>query len=83
LARLEKLYTRVAFAPANARFEDVVRLAEAVGFVLTRTKGSHHVFCHLDLPQLRLILQERDGKAKPYQVRDLLRVIEQAGLGRW
>jgi predicted RNA binding protein YcfA (HicA-like mRNA interferase family) len=83
LARLEKLYIRVASAPANARFEDVVQLAEAVGFVLARTKGSHHVFCHPERPQLRLTLQERGGKAKPYQVRDLLRTIEQAGLRRW
>jgi predicted RNA binding protein YcfA (HicA-like mRNA interferase family) len=83
LARLEKLYMRVASASANARFEDVVHLAEAVGFVLTRTKGSHHVFCHSERPQLRLVLRERDGKAKPYQVRDLLRTIEQADLRRW
>jgi predicted RNA binding protein YcfA (HicA-like mRNA interferase family) len=83
VSRLEKLYMRVASAPANARFEDVVHLAEAVGFVWMRTKGSHHVFYHRDHPELRLILQERHGKAKPYQVMDLLRMIEKAGLRRW
>jgi predicted RNA binding protein YcfA (HicA-like mRNA interferase family) len=83
VTRLEKLYMRVASAPANARFEDVVHLAEAVGFVRMRTKGSHQVFYHLDRPELRLILQERHGKAKPYQVMDLLKKIETAGLRRW
>jgi len=83
VSRLAKLYMRVASAPANARFEDVVRLAEAVGFVLMRTRGSHRLFGHPDLPGLRLNLQPVRGQAKEYQVKDLLRTIEQEHLGRW
>jgi hypothetical protein len=48
-----------------------------------QTKGSHQVFYHVDPPELRLIRQERDGKAKPYQVMDVLKKIETAGLRRW
>lgn len=79
----ESLWRRVAASPANARFEDVVRLAEAVGFVRTRIRGSHHIFRHVERPTLRLNLQPDRGNAKSYQVRQLLALIEREGLGRW
>ena len=50
-------------------------LAQAFGFRLARVSGSHHIFVHADIPQL-LNLQEVDGKAKPYQIRQLLRLVE-------
>jgi predicted RNA binding protein YcfA (HicA-like mRNA interferase family) len=83
LTRLEKLYMRVASSTANGRFEDVVRLAEAVGFVLVRRHGSHQVFRHREKPHLRLTLQPDKGKAKAYQVNDLLSMIESEHLWRW
>ena len=81
--RLEKLYVRVSSAPANARFDDVVRLAEAVGFVLDRVRGSHHILVHRDDPTLILTLQAKGGQAKPYQARQLLDLIDRGGLRRW
>jgi DNA-binding phage protein len=30
----------------NLRFDEVARLAEAFGFRLARTRGSHHIFVH-------------------------------------
>ena len=83
LTRLEKLYMRVASAPANARFEDVVHLTEAVGCVEVRSRGSHHLFRHIERPRLRLNLQQVNGKTKEYQVKDLLATIEQEHLRRW
>ena len=59
----------------NIRFSDMVRLVEAFGFRLSRVSGSHHIFVHPDLAEL-LNLQEVDGKAKPYQIRQFLRLIE-------
>jgi hypothetical protein len=41
--------------------------------------ASHHIFTHPDVPGL-LNLQERKGKAKPYQVRQLLLLVEQHDL---
>jgi hypothetical protein len=41
--------------------------------------GSHHVFVLPDLPEL-LNLQEVSGQAKPYQIRQLLRLIERYNL---
>jgi predicted RNA binding protein YcfA (HicA-like mRNA interferase family) len=63
----------------NVRFRDLVRLAEAVGFVLARREGSHHAFSHPEVQEL-LNLQEVLGEAKPYQVRQLLRLIERYNL---
>ena len=83
MGRLEKLYMRVASAPANARFEDVVHLAEAVGFVCHRIRGSHHIFLHQDDPTAVLTLVPEQGQTKPYQVRQLLDLIERLELRRW
>ena len=80
MTRFEKLYMRVASAPANARFEDLVHLAEAVGFAETRTTGSHRILRHSERPELQLNLQPLQGQAKVYQVKQLLAMIEREGL---
>ncbi len=83
MTRAAKLYMRVASAPANARFEDVVNLAETVGFVLRRIRGSHHIFMHGDESGEILVLVPDHGRAKEYQVRQLLSAIDRLGLWRW
>jgi hypothetical protein len=42
-------------------------------------KGSHHIFVHASVPEL-VNLQEVDGKAKPYQVRQFLKLTEEYNL---
>ena len=59
----------------NIRFADMVGLVQAFGFRLSRVRGSHHIFVHPDLPEL-LNLQKVAGKAKPYQIRQFLRLVE-------
>ena len=66
-------------AQSNVRFEDLVDLAEGFGFKLSRVKGSHHIFTHPAIPGL-INLQEVAGQAKPYQVRQLLRLVERYNL---
>jgi predicted RNA binding protein YcfA (HicA-like mRNA interferase family) len=53
------------------KFSEMVALVEAFGFELTPTKGSHFIFTHPEIPEL-INLQEKNGKAKPYQVREFL-----------
>jgi len=64
---------------ANVSFSDMRRLVEAFGFELRRTSGSHHVFVH---PQVRELvnLQDIRGQAKPYQVRQFVRLVERYAL---
>jgi predicted RNA binding protein YcfA (HicA-like mRNA interferase family) len=59
----------------NIRFSDLVRLARAFGWREARVSGSHHIHAHPKLHEL-LNLQDVQGKAKPYQVRQLLRLVE-------
>jgi len=66
-------------AVQNVAFADLRRLVEALGFRLLRTSGSHHIFGHPDLVEL-INLQEVAGEAKPYQVRQLLRLVERYNL---
>jgi HicA toxin of bacterial toxin-antitoxin, len=56
-----------------------VAAAEAFGFRLDRVSGSHHIFSHDGIAEL-LNLQDRKGKAKPYQIRQFLALIEQYDL---
>jgi len=59
----------------NVRFADLLNLAQGFGFRLERVSGSHHILAHPDLPEM-LNLQEVRGEAKPYQIRQLLRLVE-------
>jgi predicted RNA binding protein YcfA (HicA-like mRNA interferase family) len=75
-----RLLKRIASGDvANVAFGDLRRLAEALGFELSRVTGSHHVFTHPDIPQL-INLQSVRGQAKPYQVRQILRLVERYDL---
>lgn len=77
--RPRKLLKRIVISPHNVRFRDLVALAEALGFRVARTEGSHHILVHRDIPEL-LNLQEVKGQAKPYQVRQLLQLVERYNL---
>lgn len=63
----------------NIRFRDIRELVEGFGFRLTRVNGSHHIFEHLVVAEM-MNLQEVAGEAKPYQIRQFLRVVERYNL---
>jgi predicted RNA binding protein YcfA (HicA-like mRNA interferase family) len=71
----KKLLAKAASGSKNISFNEMVILVETFGFRLVRVNGSHHIFVH---PQIRELvnLQEVNGKAKPYQVRQFLRLVE-------
>lgn len=71
----KKLLAKVASGSKNISFNEMVTLVETFGFRLVRVNGSHHIFVH---PQIRELvnLQEVNGKAKPYQIRQFLRLVE-------
>ncbi len=74
-----KLLAKALTGSKNLRFTEAVRLVESFGFQLSRVRGSHHVFVHPTLREL-VNLQEVCGKAKPYQVRQLLDLVERYNL---
>ena len=73
LAKLARGETR------NVSFSDFLALVRDFGFELARVSGSHHIFVH---PLLReqVNLQNRRGEAKPYQVRQFLKLVERYNL---
>jgi len=71
-----KLLARIAESQANVRFSDLVRLVRALGFVLDRVSGSHHIFIHRTHTEAQLNLQPDRGDVKPYQVRQFLKLVE-------
>ena len=54
-------------------------IVEAFGFRLVRVNGSHHIFSHPNMREL-INIQNKKGKAKPYQIRQFLDLIEQYNL---
>jgi predicted RNA binding protein YcfA (HicA-like mRNA interferase family) len=74
-----KLFRRILSGDANIPFRDVVAAVEAFGFHLVRVNGSHHIFARDDIPKL-LNLQNRKGKAKPYQIRQFILLVEEYNL---
>jgi predicted RNA binding protein YcfA (HicA-like mRNA interferase family) len=57
----------------------MVALVETFGFRLVQVSGSHHIFIHPAVDEL-VNLQNVKGQAKPYQVRQFLRLVERYNL---
>jgi hypothetical protein len=75
----EKLLTRALSSPSDLSFGDLCKLAESMGFEHVRTTGSHRIFHHPRSAEIRDRFQRpfncqpgKHGKAKTYQVRELL-----------
>jgi len=74
-----KLLKKLLSGSKNIRFSEAAAIAEAYGYRLDRVSGSHHIFVHPELPEL-ITLQNVKGKAKPYQIKQLLKIIEKHNL---
>lgn len=74
-----RLLRRLLAGSLNVSFSDLTNLAEGFGFQLARVRGSHHIFRHPHVSEL-LNLQDVGGAAKPYQVRQLLALVERYNL---
>lgn len=74
-----KLLQKLISGSKNVRFSEAVACAESFGFRLDRISGSHHIYVHPDVPEL-LNLQNVKGKAKPYQIKQLLEIVERFNL---
>jgi predicted RNA binding protein YcfA (HicA-like mRNA interferase family) len=58
---------------ASVEFRDLCSLLRRLGFV-ERTKGAHHMYRRPGVREL-INLQKEGSKAKPYQVRQVRRII--------
>ncbi len=75
----QKLLAKALRSPDGLRFAEACALAKAFGFAQARISGSHHIFINTTVQEL-VNLQDVGGKAKAYQVRQLLRLAEKYNL---
>lgn len=72
---LEKILEKLlrGESDANLRFEELCHLLRAKGFRM-RVSGSHHIFTKSGVIE-RINLQCHGSKAKPYQVKQVRRIL--------
>ncbi len=76
----KKILAKARNNPSDIRFSEFVALAEALGYGLARVRGSHRIYAHPAIPEHLNLQSGRGGKAKDYQVRKLLKDIDEFGL---
>lgn len=74
-----QLYMQCKRGTNNVSFAELCALAEMAGWIYDRQKGSHKIYRHPKHPK-NMNFQSVKNKAKPYQVRQLLKFIEDNGL---
>ena len=75
-----RLFNRIAQGNvANIAFNDFARLLSHLGFVRRRIAGSHHIYGHPLVPEL-VNVQDVAGVAKPYQVKQVWRLVRRYNL---
>lgn len=75
MGKYEKILLKIlrGRSDQNIDFEDLKRLLIIFGFE-ERIKGSHHIFFKSQIEEI-LNIQEKGGKAKPYQVKQVRNLI--------
>jgi predicted RNA binding protein YcfA (HicA-like mRNA interferase family) len=79
MTQKQKLLRKLLTGSNNIAFNDMVAIVEAFGFQLSRVNGSHHIFENAAISE-QLNLQNKKGKAKPYQIKQFLQLVEQYNL---
>jgi predicted RNA binding protein YcfA (HicA-like mRNA interferase family) len=74
-----KTLQKILSGSRNVRFQDMAGLIEAFGFRHVRASGSHFIFNHPGVREL-INIQNVGGQAKPYQVRQFMKLVEKYNL---
>jgi predicted RNA binding protein YcfA (HicA-like mRNA interferase family) len=82
MGKNDKIFIKAKESPENLTFKELCSLAEYVGFQFRNQTGSHKIFKHPIIKKiLNLQPDKRDkGKAKKYQVKQIIDIIEEFGL---
>ncbi|RFO95200.1 toxin HicA [Rhodoferax lacus] len=76
MTSVEKLLTQMRNQPANVSFSDLKKVCQ-IYFGKPRQDGSSHAIFKTPWPgDPRVNIQNAKGKAKPYQVRQVLQAID-------
>ncbi|MBC7810043.1 MAG: type II toxin-antitoxin system HicA family toxin [Burkholderiales bacterium] len=80
MVKKSKILQKILSGSKNVRFSEFTVLIEGFGFTLERISGSHHVFSHLVLKQPVSVQPDQNGQAKPYQLKQFIKLIEKHDL---
>jgi predicted RNA binding protein YcfA (HicA-like mRNA interferase family) len=75
MSKLEKTIEQMRSNPAGVRFDDLIRVCTAVFGKPERKVGSHRKFRTSGARPL-IVQPGRNGMAKPYQVKQILRQLD-------
>jgi len=76
---VDELLERARNNPQSFTFKDLQQLVESAGFRLKRVRGSHHVYTREEIVEI-INIQPKGKMAKPYQVRQVVGLIDKYGL---
>ena len=76
MAKKSKILQKILAGSKNVRFREFLSLLEAFGFELERINGSHHLLSHPKAIELLSVQPKKNGDAKPYQMRQFLKLVE-------
>lgn len=76
MGKKDKLTDKALENPQNLRFNELCKLAESFGMKKRKKKGSHVVYKRLENPKFSLSIQDVNGHAKPYQVKQLIDLLK-------
>ncbi len=80
MVKKRKLLRKILSGSKNIRFDEFTSLLTAFGFVLARISGSHHIYKHPASPDLLSVQPDANNRAKPYQMRQFLKLVEEYDL---
>lgn len=80
MTKVPKILEGIRRNPNNVAFSDLAKLCEHY-FGKPRQSGSHRIFKTAWPGDPRVNIQEKNGKAKPYQVKQVLAAIEKLANG--
>lgn len=77
MASIEKIEARARTSPANMSFQDIKKLCDHYFGPPRNGSGSHNAIYKMSWPgDPRVNIQNKDGKAKPYQVKQVVSAID-------
>jgi predicted RNA binding protein YcfA (HicA-like mRNA interferase family) len=74
-----KLLQQILNNQKNVKFNDFVIILEAFGFYRARSEGSHTIFKNEAVKEI-INIQNVNGEAKPYQIRQFFSLVEKYNL---
>lgn len=76
MTRQQKLLEKIRRGSRNIRFDELTALVEGFGFHRSRIRGSHHIFERPDVPEIVSLQPGKGNQAKPYQIKQFLKLVE-------